>query len=240
MPRPAGPPGFWLWREQSPRQNTARSHLRALLGWGYPGDFRPHQLSPDPQNPVRGREGGRGGAISSPGPVREPRLAAGGVRGGGPRRRAHPTPAASSPHRAGFVSALSPRSPDAAAEPPEGGRARRGGSAAGHVSAGGKRAPGAARRQPGHRGARIPPRGAGVSGGAPCGAQGPGWSHRAAGSGCRVAAPDWLQHGRRRGQGGPGMMLRGGSPARAPAAPAEEVEKGSAGQGSQSPAGERS
>lgn len=105
MPRPTGRPKSQFWRKQIPLQNIARSRRRALRGV-------PRRL---PAALARSRDprtgGWRGAAISSTRRAWEPRLAAGGARGSGARRRAHSTPAANSPHKVGFVSAPVPSPP---------------------------------------------------------------------------------------------------------------------------------
>lgn len=105
MLRPTRLPKSQFWREQISLQNIARSRQRALRG-------APRRLlaaSAPSRDPRTG--GWRGGALSSMRRAGEPRLAAGGARGGGARRRAHSTPAANSPHKVGFVSGPRPLTP---------------------------------------------------------------------------------------------------------------------------------
>ncbi|XP_037688162.1 spidroin-2-like [Choloepus didactylus] len=223
MSTPTGRPGFQFWREQILLQNTrtlgpvrAPGGLRRFRAWSASG--------PDPW---AGRR--RWGAISPTRRVREPGLAAGGALGGGARQHAHSTPAAHSPHEVGFVSPPVPSPPGKQQRStPRGkggtGRRRLGAprprrSPTGRVSAGGRRAPDSALRQPSHRGARVPLRAPGLSGPGSGGAQGPGRGHRAAGSGRGSAAPDRQQHGRRQHWADEGCSAAGRSGFAAPAKP---------------------
>lgn len=184
-------------------------------GWRDRGDPEPGELRVGA--PGRGSGAGERFLGRDKSGSRDSQLAG---RGEGARADAHiprprPTP------RTKWALSASPVPWPAGAEPTEGERRagredrRRPGaprprrSPAGRVSAGGRRAPGAARRQPSHRGARFPRQGPGLRGTRSGGAQGPVWGHRAAGSGRGVAAPDRLQHGRWRGRGWR-RMLRGG------------------------------
>lgn len=204
-PRRLGSPGP-SFGHKIPLQNTARSHLLALRGETEETSGR---ISSEPG--PRDRRVARGcDFFPEMCPGAKTRSWRGVGKGHALRRTCHA--------RGQFLAQsglclgpLFPSSREAAADPPERGRARQRAprfrrSPAGRVSAGRRGAPGAARRQPSHRRARPPLRDPGLSGVTPGGAQGPGGGHRATGSSCRVAALHWLQHGRRRGRGGRRML----------------------------------
>lgn len=114
MLRPTGLPKSQFWRQQISLQNIARSRQRALRGV-------PRRLlaasarSRDPRT-----RGWRGGAISSTRRAGEPRLAAGGARGGGARRPLIPRPRPTPRTKWALSRPPSPHPRETAAQLPEG------------------------------------------------------------------------------------------------------------------------
>lgn len=160
--------------EQIPLQNLARSHQRALRGGT---EATPGRISSEPGPPDRRMPKGRDFSdATSRGAKTHSWRGAG--RGRTPTRSFHAR--GQLPAQSGLCLGPRPLAPrKQQPQLPEGGRARRGPprphrSPAGRVSAGGQRAPGAAQRQPSHRGAQVPLGGRGLSGADSGGAQGPG------------------------------------------------------------------
>lgn len=202
VPTPTGFPRSQFWTEQIPLQNIARSHLLALRGETEETSGR---ISSEPGPPDR-RVARGCDFFPEMCPGAKTRSWRGVGKGHALRRTFHARGQLLA--QSGLcLGPLFPSSREAAADPPEKGRARQRAprfrrSPAGRVSAGRRGAPGAARRQPSHRRARPPLRDPGLSGVTLGGAQGPGGGHPATGSSCRVAALHWLQHGRWRDRGG--------------------------------------
>lgn len=158
MPTPTGRPRSQFFEEQQiPLQNTARhTCARSEVGAeATPG----RESAPRSRPPDRRAMGNISDATSLGAETRSWQ----GRGGGAPMRTFHAR--RQLPAQSGFVwsSCLAPPPRAGAVEPP--GRARRGGEAgaprprrspARRVSAVGCRAPGAALRQPSHRGARVP------------------------------------------------------------------------------------
>lgn len=177
MPTPIGLPRSQFWTEQLPFTKY-RTLTPARAPGGDRGYFRPHQLSAG----IPGLEGGEGARFLRRDELGSQNSQLAG-RGEGARADPHiPRPRPLLAQSGLCLSPLVPRYREAAAEPPERGQERRGApklsrSPARRVSAGRSQSPGAALRQPSHRGARVPLRGPGLSGVAVRGAQGPGCGH---------------------------------------------------------------